>query len=95
MNIKKYRINLSEINGVIRPGIVHRIDKNTSGILVVAKNNETMIERPFYFRNGKEYMWVCLDSYELEKGYDFTFNIEFAQASVAVDKLFITQISTM
>lgn len=31
--------NLSEINGVIRPGIVHRIDKDTSGILVVAKNN--------------------------------------------------------
>ncbi len=32
--------NLSDINGVIRPGIVHRIDKDTSGILVVAKNNE-------------------------------------------------------
>lgn len=31
--------NLSAINGVIRPGIVHRIDKDTSGILVVAKNN--------------------------------------------------------
>lgn len=31
--------NLSEINGVIRPGIVHRIDKDTSGILVVAKND--------------------------------------------------------
>lgn len=30
---------LSGINGVIRPGIVHRIDKDTSGILVVAKNN--------------------------------------------------------
>ena len=30
---------LSAINGVIRPGIVHRIDKDTSGILVVAKNN--------------------------------------------------------
>ena len=30
---------LSDINGVIRPGIVHRIDKDTSGILVVAKNN--------------------------------------------------------
>ena len=33
--------NLSGINGVIRPGIVHRIDKNTTGILVVAKNDET------------------------------------------------------
>lgn len=32
--------NLSAINGVIRPGIVHRIDKDTSGILVVAKNND-------------------------------------------------------
>ena len=30
---------LSDINGVIRPGIVHRIDKDTSGVLVVAKNN--------------------------------------------------------
>ncbi|GBU10574.1 ribosomal large subunit pseudouridine synthase D [Erysipelotrichaceae bacterium] len=32
--------NLSSINGVIRPGIVHRIDKDTSGLLVVAKNNK-------------------------------------------------------
>lgn len=31
--------NLSSINGVIRPGIVHRIDKDTSGVLVIAKNN--------------------------------------------------------
>lgn len=32
--------NLSSINGVIRPGIVHRIDKDTSGLLVVAKNDK-------------------------------------------------------
>ncbi len=31
---------LSGINGVIRPGIVHRIDKNTSGLLMVAKTND-------------------------------------------------------
>lgn len=31
--------NLSGINGVLRPGIVHRIDKDTSGLLVVAKND--------------------------------------------------------
>ena len=30
---------LSSINGVIRPGIVHRIDKNTSGLLIVAKTD--------------------------------------------------------
>lgn len=32
--------NLSAINGVMRPGIVHRIDKDTAGLLVVAKNND-------------------------------------------------------
>lgn len=32
--------SLSGINGVIRPGIVHRIDKNTSGLLIVAKNDK-------------------------------------------------------
>ena len=35
----KYKKNLSDINGVLRPGIVHRIDKDTSGLLVIAKNN--------------------------------------------------------
>ena len=35
----KYKDNLSDINGMLRPGIVHRIDKDTSGLLVVAKNN--------------------------------------------------------
>ena len=37
------RDSLSAINGVIRPGIVHRIDKDTSGLLVVAKNNNAHI----------------------------------------------------
>ncbi|NLW02633.1 MAG: RluA family pseudouridine synthase [Clostridiaceae bacterium] len=31
--------SLSDINGVIRPGIVHRLDKDTSGLIVAAKNN--------------------------------------------------------
>lgn len=31
--------SLSDINGVIRPGIVHRIDRDTSGLIAVAKNN--------------------------------------------------------
>lgn len=35
--------SLSGINGVIRPGIVHRIDKDTSGLLVVAKNDNAHI----------------------------------------------------
>jgi len=35
--------NLSGINGEIRPGIVHRIDKDTSGVLVIAKNDKAHI----------------------------------------------------
>lgn len=35
--------DLSDINGMIRPGIVHRIDKDTTGLLVVAKNNASHI----------------------------------------------------
>ncbi len=40
VNALLYRFgSMSDINGKIRPGIVHRIDKDTSGLLVVAKNN--------------------------------------------------------
>lgn len=31
---------LSDINGILRPGIVHRLDKDTSGLIIVAKSNE-------------------------------------------------------
>jgi len=37
--VHKYKNKLSDINGELRPGIVHRIDKETSGLLVIAKNN--------------------------------------------------------
>lgn len=41
--------DLSGINGVLRPGIVHRLDKNTSGLLVVAKNDRShlLLSRQF------------------------------------------------
>ncbi len=35
------RDSLSSINGVVRPGIVHRIDRNTTGILVICKNDQS------------------------------------------------------
>ena len=38
--VYKYKNKLSDLNGTTRPGIVHRIDKETSGLLVVAKNNK-------------------------------------------------------
>ena len=37
--VYKYKNKLSNTNGELRPGIVHRIDKDTSGLLVIAKNN--------------------------------------------------------
>lgn len=41
VNALMYHVkDLSSINGVIRPGIVHRIDKDTSGLLMVAKNDQ-------------------------------------------------------
>lgn len=44
VNALLYRLNsLSGINGVLRPGIVHRIDKDTSGLLVVAKNDKAHV----------------------------------------------------
>ena len=39
-----YTNHLSDINGKIRPGIVHRLDKDTSGVLVVAKNNKAHMD---------------------------------------------------
>ncbi|MBE5730736.1 MAG: RluA family pseudouridine synthase [Clostridiales bacterium] len=36
--------SLSTINGVIRPGIVHRLDKDTTGVMVVAKNDKAHLE---------------------------------------------------
>lgn len=45
VNALLYHCNgqLSSINGVIRPGIVHRIDKNTSGLLIVAKTDKAHV----------------------------------------------------
>ena len=39
----RYGQNLSDINGEFRRGIVHRLDRNTSGLLMIAKNNDTHI----------------------------------------------------
>ncbi|MPM54868.1 Ribosomal large subunit pseudouridine synthase D [bioreactor metagenome] len=42
---------LSGINGVIRPGILHRIDKDTSGLLLVAKNNQAHVKLAAQIKN--------------------------------------------
>lgn len=46
-----YTEELSDENGIERPGIVHRIDKDTSGLLMIAKNNKTHNVLTDYFKN--------------------------------------------
>ena len=48
-----YTNNLSDLNGEARPGIVHRIDKDTSGLLLIAKNNKTHALLTDYFKDHK------------------------------------------
>lgn len=42
--------DLSGINGVARPGIVHRLDKNTSGLIIIAKNDKAHLELAKQFK---------------------------------------------
>ncbi len=63
VNALLYHIkDLSSINGVVRPGIVHRIDKDTSGLLVVAKNDEAHLFLSSQLVNHtmhREYLAIC------------------------------------
>ena len=63
--------SLSGIGGVARPGIVHRIDKNTSGILVVAKNDIShrgLAEQFFEHSIERTYYAVCYGVLNPNKG---------------------------
>ena len=63
--------SLSGINGIMRPGIVHRIDKDTSGLLMVAKNDyahnflaEQIKEHSFF----REYAAICYGNIKNDSG---------------------------
>jgi len=57
----KYKKRLSDVNGPLRPGIVHRIDKETSGLLVIAKNNFAHSNLGEQFSNHSiERKYLCL-----------------------------------
>ena len=53
---------LSEINGVFRPGIVHRIDKDTSGLLMIAKNAQAreLLEDQLAHKTNKRIYWAIV-----------------------------------
>ena len=57
----KYGENLSDVNGEFRRGILHRLDRNTSGMLMVAKNNKTheyLVEKMKQGEMTKKYLAV-------------------------------------
>lgn len=63
--------SLSGINGVIRPGIVHRIDKNTSGLLIVAKNDNAHQKLALQIKEHsfkREYRAVVVGNLKDERG---------------------------
>ncbi|MBE6774681.1 MAG: RluA family pseudouridine synthase [Ruminococcaceae bacterium] len=63
--------SLSGINGVIRPGIVHRIDKDTSGLLIVAKNDFSHISLAEQIKAHtftREYQSVVYGRFKNEEG---------------------------
>lgn len=54
--------NLSGINGILRPGIVHRLDKDTSGLMVVAKSDIAHLELSKQIENRtlkRQYLAMC------------------------------------
>ncbi len=63
--------SLSGINGVLRPGIVHRIDKDTSGLLIVAKSDEAhlgLAEQIKEHSFTREYEAVVYGSFKTKNG---------------------------
>ena len=72
VNALLYRLNsLSSINGVIRPGIVHRIDKDTSGLLVVAKNDAAHLSLSAQIAEKtcrREYLALCEGIFKEDTG---------------------------
>ncbi|MBP2652914.1 MAG: rluD 3 [Firmicutes bacterium] len=67
----KHCDDLSGINGVARPGIVHRLDKDTSGVMVVAKNDRAHINLARQIKDraaGRKYIAIVHGAIEAEEG---------------------------
>jgi 23S rRNA pseudouridine1911/1915/1917 synthase len=63
--------DLTGINGVLRPGIVHRLDKGTSGVMVVAKDDESYHQLTKQFKNRtveKVYLAIAYGQFAKDEG---------------------------
>lgn len=82
--------SLSGINGVIRPGIVHRIDKNTSGLLIVAKNDtahQGLAEQIKVHSFTREYEAIAVGSFSELTG---TINAPIGRSTADRKKMCVT-----
>lgn len=86
-----FKGQLSAINGVIRPGIVHRIDKNTSGLLIVAKNDFSHVHLAQQIKEHsltREYQAILCGRLKDEKG---TINAPIGRDKSDRKKMCVTQ----
>ena len=96
--------NLSSINGELRPGIVHRLDKDTSGVIIVAKNNfaHTHLSNQFNEHSiDRKYIALVWGKLRPQKGEIKTFitrsskNRQLMDVSQTKGKLAITNYKTV
>ena len=96
--------NLSSINGELRPGIVHRLDKDTSGVIIVAKNNfaHTHLSEQFNEHSiDRKYIALVWGKLRPRKGVIKTFitrsskNRQLMDVSQTKGKLAITNYKTV
>ncbi len=83
--------SLSSINGVIRPGIVHRIDRNTTGILVICKNDNAhkcLAEQLKEHSITRKYHAICHGTFKESQG---TVNAPIGRHPVERKKMAINQ----
>ena len=75
--INKYGKNLSDLSGMDRPGIVHRLDKDTSGLLLIAKNNKThkLLQEMFKKREINRLYYAVVWGLLQKNSGSFTMNI--------------------
>ncbi len=79
--------DLSGINGAIRPGIVHRIDKDTSGLLVVAKTNEAHLSLAEQWQSTKPHRRYIALVHENIKEDEFTVNMPVGRSKADRKKM--------
>ncbi len=96
VNALLYRFGgkLSGINGVIRPGIVHRIDKNTSGLLAVAKNDFAHLGLAKLVKEHdftREYEAICVGHFKEPRG---TVNAPIGRDKSDRKKMCVTQLNS-